>query len=144
MQICLDDSEKTNSGRGVQNATSSSGLGGLLDLDLSTNTGYPSAASPQNFPSSQVGSLSKAPSSPSPDVTDPFGMVGAGSLSKAQVTNNAGNPFSLPVVGNPSLANGGVGSGNGGFGILIIGFYFLYDVSHSSIQTRHFGQSKQY
>jgi hypothetical protein len=43
-------------------------------------------------------------------------MIGAGSLSNAQVTNNTGsaNPFSLPPIGNPSLVNGSFAPGAGG------------------------------
>lgn len=109
-----EDADKTGSGRGQRSAMSSSGgLGGLIDLDLSSTPAYPSAASPQNVPQAQVGSYGMQPTSPTPDPTDPFGMIGAGSLTNAQVTNNAGNPFSLPPVGNPSLVNGGTASGGG-------------------------------
>lgn len=121
----------SNDNNNNNNSTASGGLLGL-DLDLSVpatnsqmgsgyNSGaYPGTASPQNFPGQ--GNLGRgSPASPSPsslssfsspssltsDPTDPFGMIGAGSLSKAQITNNTGSPMNLPPVGNPSLVNGG-------------------------------------
>lgn len=92
----------------------------LLDIEFANSNAQPSSPYNSAYPGglqaglgAQGGALGRGVASPSPDPTDPFGMIGAGSLSNAQVTNNAGNPFSLPPIGNPSLAQNGSGPGAG-------------------------------
>jgi len=88
----------------------------LLDIEFSNNTQPTSPYASGGYPGgAQTGSLGRGVASPSPDPIDPFGMIGAGSLSNAQVTNNTGsaNPFSLPPIGNPSLVNGSFAPGAG-------------------------------